>query len=246
MDSSLVELSQKIDALTAQVAYLSDQAQIVERQRQERLELVHDITPLANQAFSLAVEQLEEVQEYIDLGDLLRLLKRLLRNGRNLEKMLDQLESLADLLATVGPLADDAFGKAVDVLAGLEAKGYFTFTRGSLRLMDQLVASLKGAELDQLAEVIPSAVSLVKQLAQPEVLGVANSTITQVKQELAQPSDASYFALLRQLRDPATRRGLSLTLRILQLIGSQAAGNVQSGNINPPQADQSLTSKPES
>src|SRR5512136_1282462 len=133
MDASLLDLNQKIDALTTQVAYLSEQAQIVERQRQERSELVRDVTPLANQAFSLAVEQLEEVQEYIDLEDLLRLIKRLLRNGRNLEKMLDQLESIADLLETVSPLADDAFGKAVDILAGLEAKGYFTFVRGSAR-----------------------------------------------------------------------------------------------------------------
>ena len=127
MDASLQELNQKIDLLTTQVAYLSEQAQLVERQRLERAELVRDITPLANQAFELAVAQLEEVQEYIDLDDLLRLFKRVLRNGRNLEKMLDQLESLADLLETLSPLADDAFGKAVDVMAGLEEKGYFGF-----------------------------------------------------------------------------------------------------------------------
>src|SRR4030065_1355013 len=136
MDPSLQELNQKIDLLTAQVTYLSEQAQYAERQRQERAELVRDITPLANQAFDLAVEQLEEIQEYIDLSDLLRLFKRLLRNGRNLEKMLDQLESLADLNETVSPLADDAFGKAVDVMAGLESRGYFAFAQGGIKLVD--------------------------------------------------------------------------------------------------------------
>ena len=110
MEQSLVELNQKLDALTAQVAYLTDQAQMVERQRQERAELMRDLTPIANQAFELTIEQLEEIQEYIDLGDLLRLLKRLLRNGRNLDKMLDQLESLTDLADTMGPLADEMFG----------------------------------------------------------------------------------------------------------------------------------------
>ncbi len=94
MDTSLTELTQKIDALTVQVAYLSEQAQLAERQRQDRSELVRDITPIANQAFHIAIEQLEEVQEYIDLDDLLRLAKRLLRNGRNLEKMLDQLDEI--------------------------------------------------------------------------------------------------------------------------------------------------------
>ncbi len=223
MDASLADLNQKIDVLTAQVAYLTDQAQIAERQRQERTELVHDLTPLANQAFGLAVEQLEEVQEYIDLGDLLRLLKRLLRNGRNLEKMLDQLESLADLLETVGPLANDAFGNAVDVLAEMESKGYFTFARGGARLMDQVVASLDEAELNQLSENVPILLDLVKQAAQPAVLSVANRTFTSAISELSKPVAFSYMDLLRQMRDPATRRGLALTLRILQIVGQQAA-----------------------
>ena len=229
MDASVIDLNQKIDALTTQVAYLTEQAQAAERQRQERAELVHDITPLANQAFSIAVEQLEEVQEYIDLGDLLRLAKRLMRNGRNLEKMLDQLESLTDLLQTVGPLADDAFGKAVDILAGLEAKGYFTFTRGGARLMDQIVTFLNEAELNQLAENIPSLVSLVKQATQLEVLGVANRTFSALSTELSKPVEASYMSLLRQLRDPSTRRGLAITLRILQVIGTQAESQEKSG-----------------
>jgi hypothetical protein len=117
MDASLVTLDQKIDALAAQVAFLTEQAQLAERQRQERTEMLRDLTPIADQAYQMTIAQLEEIQEYVDLNDLLRLAKRLLRNGRNLEKMLDQLESLMGLAETVGPLADEAFGKAVDTLA---------------------------------------------------------------------------------------------------------------------------------
>jgi len=204
MDNSLQDLNQKIDLLTTQVSYLNDQAKFAERQRMERAELVRDITPLANQAFSLAVEQLEEIQEYIDLDDLLRLLKRLLRNGRTIDKMLDQLESLEDLINTIGPLANDAFGKAVDITAELEAKGYFNFARGSLNLMDNVVASFSEEELNQIGKF-------------------ANHTLADVKQELEKPIDVSYMGLLKQMRDPAVRRGLALTLRIMQVIGNQAA-----------------------
>jgi uncharacterized protein YjgD (DUF1641 family) len=203
MDASLQELNQKIDLLTAQVTYLSEQAQYAERQRQERTELVRDITPLANQAFELAVEQLEEIQEYIDLDDLLRLFKRLLRNGRNLEKMLDQLESLADLIETLSPLADDAFGKAVDIMAGLEAKGYFTFARGGMNLIDTVVTSFSEEELNRMGDF-------------------THRTLVDVKKEMGRPVDVSYFGLVKQLRDPAVRRGLALTLRMMQVIGTQA------------------------
>ena len=113
MDQSMVELNHKIDALTTQVQFLTDQAQIAERQRADRAELMRDLTPIANEAFRLSVEQLEEIQEYVELDDLLRLVKRLARNGRNFEKMLNQLESVMDLAETMGPLANEAFGKAV-------------------------------------------------------------------------------------------------------------------------------------
>ncbi len=222
MDATLQELNQKIDLLTAQVSYLSEQAQINERQRNERAELVRDITPLANQAFTLAVEQLEEVQEYIDLSDLLRLLKRLLRNGRNLEKMLDQLESLTDLLETVGPLADDAFGKVVDLMAGLEAKGYFTFARGSADLIDHIVASFSEEDLNRLGDSLPQIASLVKDFAQPEVFDFAQDTLVEARQELAKPVNTSTLGLVRQLNNPDVRRGLALSLRIMQVLGAQA------------------------
>lgn len=223
MEASLQELNQKIDLLTTQVAYLNEQAQFVERQRLERAELVRDITPLANQAFSLAVEQLEEIQEYIDLDDLLRLFKRLLRNGRNLEKILDQLESLADLAETVSPLADDAFGKAVDLMASLEAKGYFSFARGGTKLIDTLVTSLSESELNHLADNIGPVIRLLKEIAQPETMNLAERTVLEIKHELEEPVDVSYLGLVRQMRNPDVRRGLALTLRILQVLGAQAA-----------------------
>jgi uncharacterized protein YjgD (DUF1641 family) len=222
MDATVLELNQKIDLLTAQVGYLTEQAQINERQRNERSELMRDITPLANQAFTLAVEQLEEVQEYIDLGDLMRLFKRLLRNGRNLEKMLDQLESLTDLLETVGPLADDAFGKVVELMAGLEARGYFTFARGGAHLMDQLVASFSEEDLIHLGDSLPQIAGLVKEIAQPDVVDIAQVTLLEAKQEIVKPINTSTVALIRQLNDPDVRRGLALTLRLLQVIGAQA------------------------
>ena len=65
MDQSMVDLNHKIDALTTQVAFLTEQAKIAERQRADRAELVRDLTPIANEAFRLSVEQLEEIQEYV-------------------------------------------------------------------------------------------------------------------------------------------------------------------------------------
>jgi len=180
MDPSLAELNQKLDALTGQLAYLAEQARLSERSRQDRAELLRDLTPITEEAFRLSVEQLEEVQEYVDLRDLLRLFKRVLRNGRNIERLLDQLESLSDLADTAGPLADEAFAKAVDVMSTMDQKGLFDYARRALRAAGE---------------------------------------------ELGRPVDSSLGGLLRQMRDPAVRRGLAMLLGVLRVIGVRATAS---------------------
>ena len=225
MEPEIVELNRKIDALTAQLSYLAEQAQIAERQRQDRAELVRDLTPIANQAFQMTIEQLEEVQEYIDLNDVLRLVKRLMRNGRNFEKLLDQMESIADLIDTLGPLSDEAFSKTIATLADLEHKGYFTFARGSRRILDNIVTSFSADDVDRLGDNVVLILNTVKEMTQPEIMTFVRNTLLIAEQEIEKPVDTSMLGLVRQMQDPAVRRGLALTMRVLHVVGSQAEGN---------------------
>jgi len=222
MDPTILELNQKIDVLTTQVAYLAEQAKIAEGQRQERMELVRDLTPIANQAFELTVQQLEEVQEYVDLSDLLRLAKRLMRNGRNLEKILDQLESLMDLIDTMGPLADEAFGKAVSILAEYERNGYFSFARGGMQIIDNIVTSFSEEDVNHLGENIVLILNTVKDMTQPEIMNFVRNTLLVAEKEIEKPLDISFMGLMRQMQDPAVRRGLALTMRVMHVVGAQA------------------------
>ena len=221
MDQALVELNQKIDLLTSQVQFLTEQAQTAERDRQARAELMRDLTPIANEAFRLSVEQLEEVQEYVDLGDLLRLLKRLLRNGRNLDAMLDQIESLMDLAQTLGPLSDQAFGQVVTVLQEAEQKGYFGFARGGMRIADNIVSSFSEEDVQALGDNVVLILNVVKDMTQPQIMSFVRNMVSEVEHELEKPVDISLRSLLRQMNDPAVRRGLAQTLRVLRIIGSQ-------------------------
>jgi uncharacterized protein YjgD (DUF1641 family) len=221
---SLAELNRKLDLLTAQVQFLTEQALVAERQRQERAELMHDVMPIVNDAFRLSVEQLEEVQEYVDLADLLRFFKRVLRNGPAFEKLLDQLESGMDLVQTVGPLTDHAFEKAVDVLQAAEQKGYFGFARGGMQIADNVVTSFTEDDVKKLGENIVLILSVVKEMTQPEVMTLVRSIVAQSEVEVGKPVNTSLPALLGQMRDPNVRRGLALTMRVLSVVGAQANG----------------------
>ena len=225
MDQEIVEMNRKIDTLTVQLSYLTEQAQIAERQREDRAELVRDLTPIANQAFQMTIEQLEEVQEYIDLNDVLRLVKRLMRNGRNFEKLIDQMESIADLIDTLGPLSDEAFSKTIATLADLEQKGYFTFARGSRRILDNIVTSFSADDVDRLGDNVVLILNTVKEMTQPEIMNFVRNTLIIAEQEIEKPVDTSMLGLVRQMQDPAVRRGLALTMRVLHVVGSQAEDN---------------------
>ena len=161
MEQTPVTLDQKLDRLAEQVQYLSDQAQCAARRQEARAELLDDATPIINDVFRITTEQLEEVQDYVDLSDLLRLLKRLMRNTRNLDAMLDQLESLSDLGQTVGPLVGDAFDKTTDFLEAAENKGYFTFAKGGVKVMDNVVTSFGEEDLGHLGDNIVLILSLI-------------------------------------------------------------------------------------
>jgi uncharacterized protein YjgD (DUF1641 family) len=223
MDQDMVALTQKIDLLTAQVQFLTEQAHLAERQRAERSELMHDLMPIVNDAYRLSVEQLEEVEQYVDLSDLLRLLKRLLRNGRNIEGMLDQLESVAELLSTMVPLGDEAFGKAVEALEQMERKGYFVFARGGLQILDNIVTSFGEDDVRLLGNNIVLILQTVKEMTQPEVMSFVRHTVQVIDREKDTPVETSLMALWRQMQDPDVRRGLALTMRVLRTVGAQTA-----------------------
>jgi len=224
MDEAMLELNRKMDLLSAQVQFLTEQAQAAERQRAERAELMRDLTPIVNDAYRLTVEQLEEVEQYVDLNDLLRLLKRLLRNGRNFDKLLDQIESALDLVETVGPLSDEAFGKAVDTLEQMERKGYFLFARGGMQIVDNIVTSFGEEDVRLLGDNVVLILRTIKEMTQPEVMNFVRNTVEIIDREKDQPVQTSLVALWRQLQDPNVRRGLAISMRVLRTIG------VQTGN----------------
>ncbi len=217
MDQSIAELNQKIDALTEQVAFLAEETRQQQRRRQEWEELQNDLTPVAGELYRLSVEQLNEIESYVQLEDGLRLFKRLMRNTRNLEQMLDQMESMAALWQDLGPLSQDAFLTLMQRMDEMERKGYFAFLRGGMGIVDNVVASFTEEDVQQLGENIVLILQTVKEMTQPEVMTMMRNTASVMREE-EPPVDVSMFSILRQLNDPAVKRGLSKTLSVLRTV----------------------------
>jgi uncharacterized protein YjgD (DUF1641 family) len=217
-DQTLLELNQKLDKLVVQVEFLTEEALRQKRRQQEWDELKDDLIPIGSEAFRLTVEQLNEVEQYAQLEDVLRLVKRLLRNTRNLELMLDQLESMAELVQDVSPLSRDAFMTLMVRLNEMEQKGYFVFLQGGLDIADRVVTSFNEEDVRQLGDNVVLILQTVKEMTQPQIMGMLRHTAQAVNEE--EPVDTSLLGIVRQLNDPSVKKGLAKTLQVLKSVGN--------------------------
>ena len=232
MDQSMLELNQKIDLLTSQVAYLTEQARIAEQSRQSRDELVETGMPIARELMGLASLEFEEVQKYLSPEDLIRLVKKFVRHGPQFEILMDQLDSMMDLVEVGGQIIEEGVGKTTEIMGGMEQKGYFAFARSGMRIVDNVVTSFTEEDVDRLSDNIVLILNTVKDMTQPETMNFVRNTFQRAEREVEKPVNTSILSLMGQMRDPAVRRGLALTLRVLRVVGEQAAQNGNGSNQN--------------
>ena len=224
----LLELNQKLDRLTGQMEEMTEFVESQRRRQREWDDLKADLTPVAMDMYQVAVEQLSEVEPYVQLEDLLYLVKRLARNTRNIEQLLDQVESISDLAQDAGPIVNDAFLAAVQQMDAMERKGYFRLAKEGQYVLDNVVAAFGPEDVRQLGDNVVTILMTIKQMTQPEIMAMAqNLAGTMRKTEVQQEEvPTSFWSIFKQLRDPQTRRGLALTLDMLKAVGSdQPAAN---------------------
>jgi uncharacterized protein YjgD (DUF1641 family) len=187
--------------------------------------------PIARDVMRVASEQMEDVQDYLDPEDLVRLLKKFVRLAPVVEPLLDQAAGLPDLLEIGGTVLKEGMDKATTVMDEMDRKGYFSLAEGGVRMVDNIATCFTREDVDRLADNIVLILNTVKDMTQPEIMSFVRSTLQVAEQEIEKPVDISYLALLGQMRDPAVRRGLALTLRVLRVVGQQAEPNGSSRKL---------------
>lgn len=207
-------LEEKLDALAEQVHYLAQAARDSELRRAQWDELRTDLTPIVGEAFQVVSDELDDVREFVEPADLWRLAKRVARNTENLERMFEQLESLSELGSEVVPLGRDVFLTALARLDDMESKGYFSFARSGMGVLDRVVTSFSEEDVDQLGDNIVLILNTVKEMTQPEVMRMLQRTAHEVRG--AEVEEIGLLRLMWRMRQPAVRRGLSRVLKVLE------------------------------
>ncbi|HFQ95689.1 MAG TPA: DUF1641 domain-containing protein [Anaerolineae bacterium] len=237
VQTQLQTLNAKLDALTEQVAVLTDYV-LEQRQRQQEWdELKADLTPIAMEFMEATVEELEEIEPYARLEDIIFFLKRLATNLHNFEAMLDQLESVNDLVQDLTPVANDAFLVAMDQLEEMEKRGYFQVLPEAKYIVDNVVEAFGPEDVRALGDNIVLILSTVRSMTQPEIMTLVQQLTESTQEAVRTPDeelDISYLGLIRQMRDPQMRLGLARTMQLLRAMGQITPPTPPSDNGGSP------------
>jgi len=218
---TISDLEHKIDELTAQVAFLADEARLNQQRRRRWEELQHDAMPIATEAMSVVERELEDLDVNVD--DLVRLVKHLVRMAPVLDRTLSQVEMYADFAHELVPIGGEAMEAATSKLATFEERGYFGFAKGAVRVADKVVTGFSEDDVEALGDNVVLILETIKDLTQPEVMAALHRMISAVQQQQRhiadEPEEApSLFSIAKQLRDPDIRRGMARGLNALRAV----------------------------
>ncbi|NND84520.1 MAG: DUF1641 domain-containing protein [Acidimicrobiia bacterium] len=225
-------LEAKIDQLADQVAWIADEVAAQRRRRESMEELTEDLMPIATRSLAAIGDELDEAD--ISLEDLKRLLLKVASSASRFEALLDQLESVQELVADVAPMSTDAVASLTARAAEFEEKGYFTFIRQAGGIVDQIVTNYSEEDVAALGDNVVLILDTVKEMTQPDIMGLLRSTATALHEQADQVEQGaeevpSLFGLLSQMRDPQVRLGMQRALGMLKSI----SGDTPEGSTPP-------------
>ena len=221
MDNDVALLHQKIDRLSMQVAFLSEQAIIQQRRQQEFDELKQDMIPIANHLIKLTIDELAEIDPEFEIEDLIFLLKRVLRNVPLILTMFDRFEAIMGITDEVELLGKQVFSTAVERLDQLERDGYFGFAREGWGILERVVTEFSDEDVKALGENVVTILTTVRNMTQPEIMAMANNAIGAIQEVPPETKTPSVFSLIRELSNPKTRRGMARMINLLQVLDEQ-------------------------
>ena len=223
------ELEAKIDALTEQVAFLAEEARLARDRREMWSDLQADAMPIAGDVLQVVERELDELSAEVSLADIGDLMRRFIRVAPILDRTLGYLESFSELFTDMMPLSEHAMDVATDRLVTLDQKGYFTFAKGGLHVVDRIVTGFSEEDVEALGDNVVLILETIKEMTQPDVMAVLYRMIEAIHRQQAQmetePEEPpSLFQLVRKMRDPEIRRGLGRALNTLSAVSDVDTG----------------------
>ena len=221
-EPTTMELAERIERMSLQLDIIVAETLAQQQAREKWVELSDTLVPVTRGAMDVATRELDDLSDEVTAEDLVRFARTAARSLPKLEALMAQLDSLSELLHTLNSLSGAAMGKVTDMLAVADDKGYFVFAREGSKIADRVVTEFSEEDVQALGDNVVTILTAVKEMTQPEVMGLVQRTALSVQDAEDTPMEPpSMFALLKSMRDPQTRRGLAKVMAMLHTVGEE-------------------------
>jgi uncharacterized protein YjgD (DUF1641 family) len=212
VEDRIAELDRKLDFILEELAHLR-------RIRNSAEDLVADLTIVGKDAIGDAVEALGSTT--LRPQELFQLVKTVSQDAKLLTGTLQQLESAADFVQDAQPIVRDLFRQAVASCQMMQEKGYFEAAAAGMRIGDSLIQSHSLNDWKQVEASVPQLVGFLRELTHPDVLQALEAIIHGFGTVQATMNvNKSVFEILRDLNSSNARRGISILVEFLKVVGS--------------------------
>jgi TusE/DsrC/DsvC family sulfur relay protein len=149
---------------------------------------------------------------------LLALVEKVDAIGAKVDRMAQHHDALAEGLADVGPIGKAVMATATEKLGQFEERGYFAFGREVVGIADRIVDTYSPEDVRELAGSIVGILDTLRNLAQPDVLAIANEA-TDVLHDAESVAPVGPMGVLRASSDEDVQKGMAVLLEVLRHIG---------------------------
>jgi TusE/DsrC/DsvC family sulfur relay protein len=155
---------------------------------------------------------------------------------RQLQDLVEQQRAVAELFDGMAPVAKSMLRVGSERLSELERRGYVTAGREALAIVDRIVTTYGAEDFRALGDNIVGILDTVRNLTQPDVLGVANDA-SEAIHHAGELERLGRMGLLRSTGDEDVQRGLTIAIEVLRRIGrapSRGVGSEPVPRVAPP------------
>lgn len=215
MSDDIKALNQKIDFLTDQVMSLTTRLKAFD-------EFKEDVALFANDAFKEVVNFLADVDFHFRSEEFVQLMKKVMRNIGNFSRIMDQLQSMTELVEDVSPLAKEIFHDMVEKFQELEKDGLFRSMESALKAMKRLNENFTPEEIEQMGDNHVRLIKISNRFTSSENLDKLEM-IAQQLQDLNQEErkKVSLFKILKKARNPEVLQSVDLMLDLAVTLTKQ-------------------------
>lgn len=215
------DLARRVDQLDAKLDRLLELMEHDAASKAVMGDLVSESAPLLRAAYERVAATLHERD--IDVSELGDLVLRFAEAAPDLNRALETFQALTALADDIGGLSGEAFEMLAAGLDEFDRRGYFTWVKGGIEVVDRIVTSFDEEDIQALGDNVVLIFETVKEMTQPDVMHMLQRSARMVREdaELA-PQKLSMFRLFKEMRDPDVKIGIHRMLTMLK--GMAATG----------------------